>query len=914
MAQQTVTRNGNTLVIPGSYVETSVVNNQSGIGVSGVVVLVGEAEEGRAWDEGQDSDPNVFGYAPDQINAAVQEFGSGNLIDAFNGIVNANADANIAGSVTRVYLLKTNRGVKASAVMTRAGLGDYATVRAKRAGKPGNTISVRHTTSQAEVAPQTQFGYCPLISGTSNLDIRINGLAASTVSVSAGTLPPAVATALQSANRLSQGGQDRAILTVAGTLALAVVDSSTITVTRSIAWANTPQAGDTLYIPSGSVIEGGSGQNVGSYRITAATSTVITAVRISVAAANSAVSATAAVATTDAQAYSPITLKNASGMDRSALTGVTGNITPSALTTSSVKLTLDSGKVFAATPQVGELVWVPSTFGTVVLDGWYQVSASSNLGTGTITLTRLSNGTLSGSPAAAAVSSGLFTVYKSDIDGIGKAMEIVADANAQLAFRLPSTGASIAASQLITSSAERKVQIASLKPANPSSINETFIAGGDLPLAIGYNGSTCTITIDDEVLTTSASLSADDLNISLADYPTLQSLVDYINTKPNYSASIPDQRWKSISPVDLDNVTARGIASSIAGNRPGRIKRDNASWYAQVSSSTLIEAVAPLSTLAGLPDAQDQAQFLAGGAKGATSAANSVDAIDSCELINANFIVPLFDRDASADIADGLTDAASDYQIDAINAKARSHAIEMSETLSRKNRSAICAKWTTYADAKVAAQTLANPRLSMAFQKSKDQASNGTIKTFPAWYTAVKTAGMAAAAGYKGIVKKFVNVTGIVNPADFDPRRRGDLTDALTSGLLIIEPANNAFRYVSDQTTYNADNNFVYNSIQAVYVADLMTLTLIANADRAIVGQSVADMSAALISGFMASQMANFLRLKWIAPSDDAPLGYKNLRVQLVGGVANIEVETKISGLIYFVPISLSISQVTQTA
>jgi len=915
MAQQTQDRAGNILTIPGTYVSTTVINNQSSIGVAGVVVLVGEAEEGRAWDEGQDSDPNTFGYSLDQINAAIQEFGSGNLIDAFNGIISANADANIQGSAQRVYLLKTNRGSKASAVMTRSGLSTYASLQARKAGKPGNNISFIHSTSVAEVAPQIQLGYYPLVSGSASLTFRINGGAQDIVSVSAGTLPPAVATAIQDADQLAQGGQDRAILAVSGTIALAVPSASAITLTRSVAWANLPSVGDTLYIPTGSVVAGGADQNVGSYRITAVSSTVISAARVSVTSANVAVAAAAVVAVADAQAFSPITIRNATGMDRGVLASVTGQVTPSALTSSSVKLTLDSGILFAATAQVGELVWVPTTFGTVVLAGWYQVSASTNIVTGSITLARLSNGSLSGSPAAVAASSGLFSVLKSDIDGVGKSMEIVADANAQLAFLAPSTGVAIAASQLLASSLEREVKLDVSKPGSPASITQSFLAGGDIPLSIGYAGTTATMTITDSILTTSTSVLADDLSINLADYPTLQNLVDFINSHPSYSAAIIDQRWRAMSPVDLDNVTAAGIASSISGSRPGRIKRDNADWFIQVSSSTLIEAVAPLNTLAGLPDAALSSQFLAGGAKGATTGANVSDAIDSCELLAANFIVPCFEQDASLDVAAGITDPASDYQIDAINAKARAHCISMSETKSRKNRSAICAKWDTYDNAKAAARTLSHPRLSLCFQRSKDSASNGTIKTFGAWYTAVKTAGMSAAAGYKGIVKKFVGITGIISPAGFDSRRRGDLEDALVAGLVIVESVSTGgFRYVSDQTTYNIDNNFVYNSIQAVYLADLVTLTLIQNSDRAIVGASVADMSAALISSFIAAQMSNFLRLKWTSPSDTAPLGYNGLAVTINGGVASIDVNIFLNGLLYFVPISMSISAVQESA
>ena len=60
--------------------------------------------------------------------------------------------------------------------------------------------------------------------------------------------------------------------------------------------------------------------------------------------------------------------------------------------------------------------------------------------------------------------------------------------------------------------------------------------------------------------------------------------------------------------------------------------------------------------------------------------------------------------------------------------------------------------------------------------------------------------------------------------------------------------------------------------------------------------------------------MFDFLRLRWIAPSDDAPKGYQNAVVRISGGVRQIAIEVKLAGLIYFVPISLTISQVEQSA
>jgi hypothetical protein len=276
----------------------------------------------------------------------------------------------------------------------------------------------------------------------------------------------------------------------------------------------------------------------------------------------------------------------------------------------------------------------------------------------------------------------------------------------------------------------------------------------------------------------------------------------------------------------------------------------------------------------------------------------------------------LFSKDASEDIQAGETDSSSTYTIDAINALARNHAINSSKLKAKKNRMSFVSKSGSYADQKEAAGEINSFRVPFAIQDCRLVNSQGQITTYQPWMSAVIAAGMQAAAGFRGIVKKFANVNGISHEAgDFNSKSQGLREDALRSGLLIMEAVNTGgFRWVSDQTSYTVDNNFVFNSIQAVYISDLMALTLISSFERVIVGKSVAEITATAALGFLESELFNFKRLKWITSSDDAPKGWKNPSVRLQGGVMNVSVEVKLAGLIYFVPINLSISEVTQEA
>jgi hypothetical protein len=235
----------------------------------------------------------------------------------------------------------------------------------------------------------------------------------------------------------------------------------------------------------------------------------------------------------------------------------------------------------------------------------------------------------------------------------------------------------------------------------------------------------------------------------------------------------------------------------------------------------------------------------------------------------------------------------------------------MSQIKAKKNRQGFASVIDTYANVKEMSGELSSYRMYLCFQNAK---IGSTL--YQPWMSAITAAGMQAAAGYKGIVKKFASVSGIsMTSGDFDTSLQGDREDALKAGLLFMEKVpTGGFRWVSDQSTYSADNNFVYNSMQAVYISDLIVLTLIDRFDRLVVGKSVADISAAAALSILDTEMFNFLRLKWIAQSDDATKGYKNATVKITGPVCEVSVEIKLAGLIYFVPISMTISQVEQTA
>jgi hypothetical protein len=904
MAQQYVNDDGVVLTVPGTTVTIKVANNPAGIASAGVVTIIGEANEGPHWSEEAKLEENV--YSPDEFDRIVTKYGSGRIVDAFNALSAPSSDAAVTGSVTAVRIIKTNASQKAS-----AALDSFANVKAKRAGTPGNLIKFFSANAQLESAPSTgSFTFIPEGSASS-FEMQINGAAASLVSISSRMSPDALAAAISNiAGAVAQGGVSRGSLS--GKVGLTLTASSPaagqlqVSLQSGQVFAVAPQVGDTVVIPSSgqygassnSVVRGAGGENAGSYRVLSVSNSVSNASILMKRedAYSSLVGASGAIQAQelDLIAFSPISISNYTGTDRNSLVGLSGSVTS---VVAGSQITLNMPANFAAQPKAGDYVKLSATFAGVTAGTYIVTSASAN----SLVAQRVSNGS-AGSSSSGSISPSSFSVERPSKDGLGKSMEFKAGSPAPK-FLNPSTGASASfMNSLIVSASEQKNSLTISKGAQSDSVT----SGGNIIIKVGSSSAGQQMVVSDSDIVIAGN------TLPFSQFKTMQDVVDFINSQSGYSAELGSSRFAALAPADLDNGTYD--LYSLNSNKPARVKRDAIDW----SRANAVSPLASVELLAssGLPEAMSTAKFLAGGTKAGTSSSDFVDAIVACEKLETNFIVPLISQDSSEDILDEETESSSTYTVDAVNAFLKSHVIKMSAEKIAKNRIALVSRVGEYSDVKEAAGSLSNYRVAMCFQHVNALSADGSLKAFQPWMASIVAAGMQAAAGAKGIVKKFANVSGIYKDGgDFDDAVYSDKEDALISGLLFMERVQTGgFRWVSDQMTYSVDSNFVYNSLQAVYIADLMALTIKDRFDKAVVGRSVAEISAIAALGLLEAIMFDFLRLKWIAPSDDAPKGFKNASVKISGGAMPIKVEVKLAGLIYFVPVTMTISQVEQSA
>lgn len=838
MAQNFVTTDGS-LIIPGAYPSVKAQTGVSGVASNGILMLVGEADAGPDFTKETDINLNQFG--PDQLADVVAKYKSGPLVDAFRtGAVPAN-DPNILGQPSRFMLVKTNPSTKASSALLKVGGGTWGSLVDKSSGKLGNLIYYTVTSKTAEVVPTTG-SFAVLVPGVSyTMDARVNGSAATALTVTAGTLPPAFASQVAAVSGIgATGGTDRTTIQaglVGTNITLAVVSGNAVTITlASGSWSVTPTVGDTLYIPTGSCIVGAGNANRGSYIVTAATASVISATKLldysgvlgQLTAPLAAGPAAIAGASADVNCYAPVVVSTDAG---AVIPGIGKSI--------------ELAETTGGTERLSNFAWV--------LSGTTPVKASW-VSTATV-------------PVA------------------------------------------------IVSSAEQAVNLNVNRQLD--SIQEILSAGGDVVLRMGYSGTSATVTITATTLsTTVAGGSGGNLSLTLKDYPTVADLVAYINAQTGYNALVGTATLGNMLSTALDEVVAQGICTTNAAP-VGRIKTDAVKLFNAIKNqSVLVQLNDPEAVAAcGLPALVSATTFLSGGTRGATTDTVFNLAVDALELAHGNFLVPLFSRDATADIADGLTDSGSTYTIDSINAYCRTHVLAMSALKRRRPRQAFCSKRTDFTSARQAAGNMASHRVSLAFQDVKNVGQNG-LAQFQPWEGAVLAAGMQAAGFYRAIVRKFPNCTGaLMADGSFKDQKDSNVEDALTSGLLPLRAdSSGAFYWASDQTTYSKDDNFYANSIQAVYVGDLIGSTIAQKMEIAFVGQSVADVSAGVAMSVLQAIMRELVRLKLIAPSDDAPAGYKNASIRISGPSMVVSLEAKLAGAIYFIPVSVLVSPVQQTA
>lgn len=445
---------------------------------------------------------------------------------------------------------------------------------------------------------------------------------------------------------------------------------------------------------------------------------------------------------------------------------------------------------------------------------------------------------------------------------------------------------------------------------------ESATVGGNNVLSVLYSGSATVATLEISAASITLAEDASSSVLTKSEFATLQDLVDAINLIPGWVASVPSGQDARQNPSVLDQIAATSALTTLLVPKDAAEVAAffNASQIASISGAPAV----------GLPTALVEVALI-GGARGPSAASEMAVALSKFEKFRVNSVVPLFSRDATADIADGLTAAGSSYTIDGIHQAVKTHLSLMATTKKKSERQGYVSLKGSYTDCKAKAQSLADARMQLAIQDVRQADSDSVIKWFQPWAAACMLAGARGGSPIGlPMTFKYFNMAGIRHTAqpmstaeqdivsDFDPDLQFD--DAINSGISFWEaPQTGGYRLVVDNTSYGKDGNWVYNRGHVLYAADVLAYDFRSQLENLYVGLKN-TISAAEIKSTCESILGTYLSQGITVSTADAKNGFKQLVVQLNGNTVNVSVVVKLVEGIDFVLADITLQRATSNA
>lgn len=834
--------NGTSTVVPGVYSRVQIADSLLNVAAGPRnVLLVGEALQGPPA-----TDVDLRGMFFTTFEELQAVYASGPIVDAASQLFRAQASPVFSNRINGVFVGKTNQSTRAS--KTVASPAGYGTLVAIAYGVQGNLIRSQIRTSSVEIKPIVTATWLPSAAAQS-ARLGISGRRSAAVSLSYA----ARATAASSLNT--------AVSTIGGAVAggaiadaAAPADLVTLTATgqqiqlsKSTAWAAGAIVNATLLIGPGSAFAGAGDANHGAYLITAvdnaSTTKTITALKMvsydATATADTAYEAPVSEVATafsagDIQTLSPLlisvtgsTLVGSGATLEIAADSVTNPLVPGSLLTPAAFLTMVNtqgavaGRISATVPGAGLLqVNIASATFTAIPNAGdiVTIPASSPLA-----------GTAGANVGQYVVVTGnAYGMRLQSVRGITTAAVAITSLAGSALFASLQRAVSTTEYRGLAniSAAERQVSLI----ASNITTGETFPTariGGQTGIEVSFwdgaaTAATLSITAQRR-LQIDLTPTAQPVDLNIQRFATMGELVDFLNSQPGVSARV-SKAAQNNSPLLLDQVTALNILStSSVPAFNGRVKLDYTDWASAITNAgTLVDFLpGSLSPKAGLPAAEGTASFLAGGATGGTSSGDVQLVLDEALRINVNQVVTLFSRDAAQDLDDGLTDEASTYTIDSINASLAAHVNTAWQVQRQKERLGLASNYGAFSDSQLAAQTLNAQYVDMTFQLVRALGSDGALQIFLPWMaSAMMAAGRAQSPLGTSMLRKQMNISEVLSKgpgsisadsftSDFDPESLGDITQAIEAGLLVFGPLRNqGIRLLSpDNTTFSAEND-----------------------------------------------------------------------------------------------------------
>ena len=384
-------------------------------------------------------------------------------------------------------------------------------------------------------------------------------------------------------------------------------------------------------------------------------------------------------------------------------------------------------------------------------------------------------------------------------------------------------------------------------------------------LSVSYAGaSTATVAVANTTLT--LLIAAVSTVVSLATYPTVQQLVDYLNTIAGITAAVQGNNANAATLNGLDLLAAvdcKTTPVTLTGNLQAAID-----WFNSVGEG-YVTASRPAA--ANKVPAPIGFTYLTGGSNGTTTNTNWASAFALLQEEDVQWVVPLSSGAAIAAMADA-------------------HVSYMSNVASMERRAIVgTALGTTDVQAIAAAKVINSDRTSLTHLGTYDYDGSGAlVLNEPYFAAAIIASGFAGSNPGTPMTNHSIKVRGLErrlrNPTDTDLLING--------GVLCIEDTKRGYRVVRSISTWLNNNN--YNKVeQSVGVALDFTMRNVRNALDPLRGRKNSPQLMNLALEIAESSLRELSRPEPSGPGvlvgDAINPPYKNITASILGDQLRVE-------------------------
>ena len=387
--------------------------------------------------------------------------------------------------------------------------------------------------------------------------------------------------------------------------------------------------------------------------------------------------------------------------------------------------------------------------------------------------------------------------------------------------------------------------------------------------SLQYSGAqaSATMTINGTTLTLFAPSGTSVASIDLATYPTVQQVVDRINTVAGFAATVLEGNGTKATLNALDYVTTVDVKTALYTVRADL--QAAIDWFNGLSEGFITAARA---SNAGKVPAVLPFTYLSGASDGSVTNTEWSNAYTTLQTADVQWVTPV----------------SSDPAIHAMN---DSHCVFMSNVMNRERRG-ICGMpaGSTDAAAISAARALNSDRTSLVHLGYYDYDATGALVLQPPYMTAALIAGaFSGVSPGTAMTNKSIKVRGLERLL-----RKPTDTDALINGgvLCVAQDDDGGYKVVQSITTWLNDEKFNRVEVSVGAAVDYMMRT-VRNAHKPLIGQKGSPLTLGRAVSVTQTALTQLAQPEPVGPGilvgDANSPAFKNVQATLVGDVIAVK-------------------------